>query len=230
MDYKYYLFKDENYGDIYTNYDSFYNKKLKENKDKLLGKTFFNMLFLCLIFTIISVICYAIFDIKAIMWVAFIFLGLAVIFEILFIFFGVRYTKEEYIKDFKLTKEYSDQVDKYKIEKTKKYIEYLFKIIDKYNELKKDQNKKDAEKKQKEITTKLDELVDKIAGRVKEIVEDGNTKAIEDYVKVIRQTTIETIKEKELEKDAPATEELKTKEESKEKATQKNNRKKNSSK
>ena len=38
MDYKYYLFRDENYGDIYTNYGSFYNKKLRKENDEVMGK------------------------------------------------------------------------------------------------------------------------------------------------------------------------------------------------
>lgn len=228
MDYKYYLFRDENYGDIYTDYYSFYNKKLRKENDEVLSKTFLKTLILCLALTVISVVFYAIFDVSLIMWLAFTFLGLAFVFELLFVLFLVRVNRATYIADFKLTKEYLDQVAVYKAVKGKEYTEKLFKVIDKYNELKKAQIKEETKEEPKEVVVKLDdELVEKIAKKIQEVLENSNTKAIEDCVKVMQQTTTEVIKEETLEEVKPQVEELEIKEEpKKEKSVKRTNRRK----
>lgn len=176
MDYKYYLFRDENYGDIYTNYRGYYKKKQQNENNSILAKTFFKTVFLCLALTLIPIICYGIFDVELLLWIACTFLGLTVLFAILSGVYVVKAEDKSYIADFKLTKEYSDQVEEYKLNKSKRYAQNLFKIIEKYNECV--EQKKLEEKKRKKEVEKPQEVVVKLDKETTTGIVDGIDKAI----------------------------------------------------
>lgn len=193
MDYNYYLFRDE-YGDIYTNYRSYYNKKRKVENDKVLSKTFFKTMFLCLVLTLIPIICYGIFDVELLLWIACTFLGLTVIFALLSGVYLVKAEDRTYIADFKLTKEYLDQVEQYKLEKSKRYTENLFSVIRKYNEMEEQKKEKELEQKKEkelkpqEIVVKLDEETTKeLVNKVDKVITKNIIGTLKIYSEVLQK-------------------------------------------
>lgn len=187
MDYNYYLFRDE-YGDIYTNYKSYYNKKQKVENDKVLSKTFFKTMFLCLILTLIPIICYGIFDVELLLWIACTFLGLTVIFALLSGVYLVKAEDRTYIADFKLTKEYLDQVEQYKLEKSKRYTENLFSVIRKYNEMEEQKKEKEEETKSQEIVVKLDEeTTQELINKVDKVITKNIIGTLKIYSEVLQK-------------------------------------------
>lgn len=186
MDYNYYLFKDKN-GDIYTNYKSYYNRKQKNENDKVLNKTFFKTMFLCAVLTIIPLICYGIFNTKLLLWISYTFFGLTILSAILSVVYLFRAEDKSYIRDFKLTKEYIDQVEQYKLEKNKKYVENLFRLIKRYNELEKQKQLKEQEEQIKEEPKQPQEVIVKLdKTSTEEIIEGVN--------KVVTKNIIKTLK------------------------------------
>lgn len=154
MDYEFYLFTDEKYGNIYTNYLAYYNRKLQKEKYKKVSVGLLKMMFACLFFTIFSVIVYGISDIELFLCFGVILLGLGVIFAILSALFLVKGEDNSYIRDFKFTKEYANQVEEYNKERTLKDKDTLFEVIREYNELEK---QKEETSKNQEIIVKLNE-------------------------------------------------------------------------
>lgn len=229
MDYNYYLFRDEN-GDIYTNYRSYYNKKQKVENNKVLSKTFFKIVFLCLALTLIPIICYGIFDVELLLWIACTFLGLATVFALLTGVYIVKAEDRTYIADFKLTKEYADQVEQYKIEKSKRYTENLFSVIRRYNEIEEQKKEKELEEqKPQEVVVKLDESTTKeIINGVDKVITKNIIGTLKIYLEAQQQKKnrneqlkVELKKETESKKEK---EEIETPKE-----THKQNRKNNSS-
>lgn len=226
MEYNYYLFKDKNYGSIYTNNEKIYNKKLKNENNNVLKQTFFKVMFLCLAITLISITSWAIFEAELLLWISFTFLGLTSFFALLCICFVIVINKNTLVEDFKLTKEYADQVAEYKAEKNKQFIQKVFAVIKRYNELEsqhKEEEEKTEEEKLNEVIVKIEEeTMKQVMDKVENIVKE-NFYNVTDFLRTAGymtqkteiNTTIETKEEKPLTETntTPKTKENKTEKE-----------------